>query len=200
MPVAPRAANAWLSEAHRLRRSVSDLLPDPSSVGACRAHSCANTVVARLVRSVDFERVLRTRNRGKSVHFAVHYVADRPYATSPASKSLESGKLSTDAKSAKAGPVDDLTFSAPASVAKGLWLGAVVPKRHARRAVTRTILKRQIRSVVAIHAQTLAAGLWVVRLRAPFDRKQFVSAASDELKRVARDELEQLMRDAAVSC
>jgi ribonuclease P protein component len=196
MRVAPRAVSAWLSEAHRLRRSVSDLVPDSGCIGSRRSQSCASTVVARLVRSADFERVLRTRTRGKSVHFAVHYVADRPYATSPV-ESLESGKLSTDAKHDNAGPVDDSAFSAPAGVASGLWLGAVVPKRHARRAVTRTVLKRQIRSVVATHAQTLAAGLWVVRLRAPFDRKKFVSAASDELKRVARDELEQLMRDAA---
>ena len=27
----------------------------------------------------------------------------------------------------------------------GVWLGAVVPKRHARRSVTRVLIKRQIR-------------------------------------------------------
>ncbi len=74
-----------------------------------------------------------------------------------------------------------------------VWLGAVVPKRHARRSVTRTLLKRQIRAVVTGHAASLAGGLWVVRLRAPFDRARFVSAASDELKAVARAELEHLM-------
>jgi ribonuclease P protein component len=78
-----------------------------------------------------------------------------------------------------------------------VWLGAVVPKRHARRSVTRTLLKRQIRAVVTGHAASLAGGLWVVRLRAPFDRTRFVSAASDELKAVARAELEHLMLAAA---
>jgi ribonuclease P protein component len=78
-----------------------------------------------------------------------------------------------------------------------VWLGAVVPKRHARRSVTRTLLKRQIRAVVASHASALAGGLWVVRLRAPFDRARFTSAASDELKRSAREELEGLIGSAA---
>jgi ribonuclease P protein component len=89
--------------------------------------------------------------------------------------------------------VDDLPRSAPDAV----WLGAVVPKRHARRAVTRTLLKRQIRSAVAGHQSALAAGLWVVRLRAPFDRAQFVSAASDALRQAARSELQQLLASAA---
>ena len=71
-----------------------------------------------------------------------------------------------------------------------------MPKRHARRSVTRTLLKRQIRAVVTGHAASLAAGLWIVRLRAPFERSTFVSAASDALKRAARAELELLLRDA----
>ena len=74
-----------------------------------------------------------------------------------------------------------------------IWLGAVVPKRHARRSVTRTLLKRQIRAVVSRHADALGHGLWVIRLRAPFDRAVYASAASDALKCAARTELEQLL-------
>ena len=74
-----------------------------------------------------------------------------------------------------------------------LWLGSVVPKRHARRAVTRTLLKRQIRSVVAAHAASLPEGLWVVRLRAGFDRTAYPSAASNALRVAARAELERLL-------
>ena len=59
--------------------------------------------------------------------------------------------------------------------------------------MTRTLLKRQIRAVLASHAAALTGGLWVVRLRAPFDRARFVSAASDELRRTAREELEGLI-------
>ena len=94
-------------------------------------------------------------------------------------------------------PVDDSLAEASAEAPCALWVGVVVPKRHARRAVTRSLLKRQIRSAVARHAGSLAGGLWVVRLRAPFDRGTFASAASDALKRAARAELERLMHGAA---
>lgn len=78
----------------------------------------------------------------------------------------------------------------------GRWLGYVVPKRHARRAVTRTLLKRQIRAVFA-DLPGLPPGLWVVRLRMPFDRKQFPSASSEALREAARAELLHLVRKLA---
>lgn len=76
------------------------------------------------------------------------------------------------------------------------WLGLVVPKRHAKRAVTRTLVKRQIRNVAADCAPRLEAGLWVVRQRSPFDPKQYPSAASDALKEAARAELRALFERA----
>jgi len=82
------------------------------------------------------------------------------------------------------------TPTAPGGIAR--WLGLVVPKRHAKRAVTRTLVKRQIRNVAAACAPRLEAGLWVVRQRSPFDPKQFPSAASDALKEAARAELRAL--------
>jgi ribonuclease P protein component len=73
-------------------------------------------------------------------------------------------------------------------------LGAVVPKRHARRAVTRSLLKRQIRVCLTSRAeacpQAWPPGIWVVRLRAPFDRAQFPSAGSGALRSAARAELD----------
>ena len=153
-------------------------------------------------------RVLRTRTQASSVHFAVHHLADRP--SRPAkyiaalvqfeAGSVPGGELSTVAGASGPGPVDDLVV-APESKAldtelTGVWLGAVVPKRHARLSVTRTLLKRQIRSVVTGQSSTLGHGLWVVRLRAPFDRTKYPSAASDELKHAARAELEQLLASA----
>jgi ribonuclease P protein component len=83
-------------------------------------------------------------------------------------------------------PVKDLS-------AAQAWVGAVVPKRHARRAVTRSLLKRQIYAAAERHRARLAPGLWIVRLRAPFDRSQFPSAASLALARSARAELEALL-------
>jgi ribonuclease P protein component len=70
-----------------------------------------------------------------------------------------------------------------------IWLGMVVPKRHARRAVTRTLVKRQIKTVVSAFAGLLPHGLWVVRLRSPFSRDEFLSASSSQLKVAVRDEL-----------
>jgi len=146
-------------------------------------------VIAHLVRSADFERVLRTRSRVSSLHFAVHHVADRPSRPAkPAPKAI-APELSTGEVRIETSPVDDLPGPAPGAV----WLGSVVPKRHARRSVTRSLLKRQIRAAVAGHAAALAGGLWVVRLRAPFDRARFVSAGSGELRRVAREELDGLI-------
>jgi ribonuclease P protein component len=72
------------------------------------------------------------------------------------------------------------------------WLGLVVPKRHARRAVTRTLLKRQIRGAMLRHASAVPPGIWVVRLRAPLDKKAFPSAASAALKRSVATELDAL--------
>ena len=74
-----------------------------------------------------------------------------------------------------------------------VWIGCVVPKRHARRAVTRTLLKRQIRASFARHASALPAGLWLVRLRAGFAAADFVSARSVALARAARCELDSLL-------
>ncbi len=92
--------------------------------------------------------------------------------------------------------VDDSvwTVDLPDSDVKGSWLGCVVPKRHARRAVTRTLLKRQIRSAAA--EAELAPGLWVIRLRAGFDRVAFPSAASNALQTAARGELDSLLAKA----
>lgn len=88
--------------------------------------------------------------------------------------------------------MDDLPAAAPIAQS---WLGAVVPKRHARRSVTRSLLKRQIRAAVGRQEQ-LPGGLWVVRLRAPFDSRVFVSASSTALQQAARDELDALLASA----
>jgi ribonuclease P protein component len=76
-------------------------------------------------------------------------------------------------------------------------LGLVVPKKHARRAVTRNLIKRQMRAVMASAGAALPAGLWVLRLKAPFDRQAFTSPASVPLLDAARDELQLLLQRAA---
>lgn len=77
------------------------------------------------------------------------------------------------------------------------WIGAVVPKRWAKRAVTRNGIKRQIYSVSASFASRLPAAAHVVRLRMDFARAQFPSAWSEPLKASVRGELLQLFEKAA---
>ena len=116
-----------------------------------------------------------------------------------------STELSTGEPDASATRVDDLQDPGPRTLVEtpmpagacDRWLGLVVPKRHAKRAVTRTLVKRQIRNVAAACARQLEPGLWVVRQRSPFDPKQFPSAASDALKEAARAELRALFERAA---
>ena len=72
------------------------------------------------------------------------------------------------------------------------WIGAVVPKRWAKRAVTRNGIRRQIYAVSESFASRLPAAAHVVRLRMDFTRKDFPSAWSGALKEVVRGELQQL--------
>jgi ribonuclease P protein component len=80
-----------------------------------------------------------------------------------------------------------------------VWLGAMVPKRWAKRAVTRNAIKRQIYNVSAQFEPQLGVGAHVVRLRAGFDRVQFVSATSEALKAAVRTELFNLFERACPS-
>lgn len=179
----PRAASASPSEAHLPRDAThrTDL-------------NRATAVIHVITQALDFTRVLNAPCQVRSPHFAVHYLASHPAVHPRTVASRESDiappcnpELSTEKACVSAQSVDE---SAPT----GFWLGLVVPKRHAKRAVTRTLLKRGIRT--AVHSSSsrgLAPGMWVVRLRAPFPRTEFVSAASGRLKAAAADELASLM-------
>lgn len=73
------------------------------------------------------------------------------------------------------------------------WLGCVVPKRYARRAVTRSLLKRQVKGAFARQLAALPRGLWLVRLRQPFAAAAFPSARSSALAQAVRVELDSLL-------
>ena len=146
-------------------------------------------MLERLVHKADFERLLSTRSQMRSTHFALHHVSGGPLPAPPRAKSAAMGGLSTTPVPQVQPPVDNL--------AAGLWIGCVVPKRHARRAVTRNLLKRQIRASFARHADRLPGGMWLVRLRAGFATTEFVSARSAALAEAARLELDDLLNRAA---
>ncbi|CAN5536553.1 hypothetical protein BH11PSE7_BH11PSE7_11610 [soil metagenome] len=73
----------------------------------------------------------------------------------------------------------------------------MLPKRWAKRAVTRNAIKRQIYNVCDDLASSMPRAAHVVRLRSAFDRATFISATSVELKRAVRAELERLLQQAA---
>ena len=139
----------------------------------------------RLVNKADFERLLSTRLWARSAHFAVHHVPASPQAPVWPARARVQTELSTSTAPTCPQPVDDLPTK--------LWLGCVVPKRHARRAVTRNLLKRQVRGAFQRHGDLLPRGLWLVRLRQPFPVAEFVSAHSQALLRAARLELDTLL-------
>ena len=121
----------------------------------------------RLKTRAQFQAVLAGATVARTAHFALHRCAlDAPGGASP-------------------------LFACDHA-----WLGALVTKRWARRAVTRNAIKRQIYTVSALAEASLPPAAHVVRLRAGFDRKQFVSATSDKLKAAVRAELQQLLQRA----
>ena len=149
--------------------SRSDCARDPGSV--CSPCSC----VFRLKTRNQFQAVLAGNKLVSSTRFAVHHLAsDAP------SFGLAYGRA--------AGP----DAQVPGAGA-GLWLGAMVPKRWAKRAVTRNAIKRQIYSVARDFESQLPSGAWVVRLRSGFDKSKYQSASSVVLKDAVRSELVALL-------
>ncbi|MFP5467660.1 MAG: ribonuclease P protein component [Gammaproteobacteria bacterium] len=75
---------------------------------------------------------------------------------------------------------------------KDTWIGVLLPKRWAKRAVTRNAIRRQIYETARLQADGLPQVALVVRLRTAFSRQEFFSASSEVLKRAVRAELDQL--------
>ena len=78
-------------------------------------------------------------------------------------------------------------------------MGALTPKRWAKRAVTRNMIRRQIHAVSREFETGLQPTAYVVRLRASFTTPNFVSASSDMLKKAVRHELQQLLGSVSAS-
>jgi ribonuclease P protein component len=145
--------------------------------------------VGHIRQAAEFEQILAVAPRSRSTHFAAHHLAARAAIGAAVPQEPARHELSTDCEPQRLHTVDNMSSE---------WLlGCVLPKRHARRAVTRNLVRRQIRAALERDHPTLAPGLWVIRLKAPFDRKLFHSASSDALRTAVRDELALLLRRAA---
>ena len=138
----------------------------------------------RLKTRPQFQAAMAGGTVSRTAHFALHRLV----------LDANGAAASQTAAVAPTGPGSLQHTQGPQAlfVVPGVWLGAMVPKRWARRAVTRNAIKRQIYTVGAMFEARLPQASHVVRLRSAFDRKQFVSATSDQLKQAVRTELLQL--------
>ncbi|MGV8805240.1 MAG: ribonuclease P protein component [Polaromonas sp.] len=130
----------------------------------------------RLKTRAQFQAVMASALIAKTQHFALHR------------KALGSETVLAD------GVMPEVVSLFHGSDA---WIGAMVPKRWAKRAVTRNAIKRQIYSVSADFSHQYAQAAFVVRLRSSFSVKEFVSATSDQLKQAVRLEVQTLMQAGA---
>lgn len=165
--------HAWISGAHEdTRRTCGDQRTPCQGAQAAVGLSAAQGRYGRIIKAAEFERVLAERARGRSAHFAVHH--------------LPPAELSTSASYDVPTAVDE--------IARGeRRLGLVVPKRHARRAVMRALVKRQMRRAMDRSCARIDAGLWVLRLAKPIEPERYRSAASAALKDALRAELDKLL-------
>ena len=131
----------------------------------------------RLKTRPQFQAVLAGAIVARTMHFALHRNAlDVMNMQTVVSKTHDSPELF---------PLQDI------------WLGAMVPKRWAKRAVTRNAIKRQIYTLSNDFSPRVSDTGWVVRLRRDFSRKEFVSASSEALKQLVRSEVQALLQAGA---
>jgi ribonuclease P protein component len=126
--------------------------------------------VQRLKTRAQYQAAMAGGTISRTAHFVLHRAA-------------------LDAQSASTGPGSERP-QALFVVQDEPWIGAVVPKRWAKRAVTRNGIKRQVYTVSQQYA--LPAAAHVVRLRMGFAKDEFKSAWSEALGRAVRAELMKL--------
>ena len=133
----------------------------------------------RLKTRAQFQAVLAGATVSRTAHFALHRTGLDTQPSPPAATGPESVK-------------SQVLFAVMEP-----WVGALIPKRWAKRAVTRNAIKRQIYAVSSDLEPQLTQAAHVVRLRSAFDRAKFPSATSEALKLAVRSELQQLFARAA---
>jgi ribonuclease P protein component len=122
------------------------------------------------------QRALAAPVRARSAHFVLHCTVPPPIVP----------ELFTELA-----PEPDRSVDNTDAASTGL--GLVVPKRWARRAVTRNLIRRQMREAARRHHLRIAVGAAVLlRQRAALDRARFPSAASAALREAVRAELDVL--------
>ena len=130
----------------------------------------------RIKAWAQFQQLMKTPPVARSKHFVVHR------AINPALAPVEANPSEPVLKQAK-----------------GLCLAALLPKRWAKRAVTRNAMRRQIYAAFAQQQAQLAPVPHLVRLRVAMDPSVFTSACSEPLKKAVRQEIDQLLTHLSVA-
>jgi len=130
----------------------------------------------RIKAWAQFQQLMKIPPVARSKHFVVHRATQTMVAPSEVNK-------------------PDLLQSH----VKGLCLAALLPKRWAKRAVTRNALRRQIYAAFAQQQAHLAPVPHLVRMRSAMDPAMFTSACSDPMKKAVRQEIDQLLTHLSVA-
>ena len=139
--------------------------------------------LGRLSESGVYVSMLQCAPVAVGPHFALYYAKTRlSHGTDRAGGPVDA-PLSTGGAPRLTPSVDNIPVR----------LGVVVPKRLCKRAVTRSLLKRQVRAATTRRLHHLKPGIWIVRQRNAFQSAVTGSAAFDGLKREARLELDRLL-------
>lgn len=126
--------------------------------------------VGRLRSHAQYEHVLAGVVFVRNAYFALHYCQQM----------LSTEKTHDDVRLVDKTDIQHIRF------------GLIIPKRWAKRAVTRSLIKRQCRLNFIQMAGVLPAGDWVIRLRRAIDPQRWPSAASSALKEYVNKELRQV--------
>jgi ribonuclease P protein component len=115
----------------------------------------------------------------KTTHFVLHAGSNRPSAQQLPTDTAPDGIESVDNQAAPTG------------------LALVVPKRHAKRAATRNLVKRQMREALSRRLARWRGVQLLIRQRGAFEATRYPSAASRALRAAVSSELDQLFDQAA---
>jgi ribonuclease P protein component len=135
----------------------------------------SSTAMRRLKTRAQFQAVLAGEVVARTPHFVLHRLA-----------------LATPDD----GAASPAALPFPTAQAPEAWVGAMLPKRWAKRSVTRHAIKRQIYHRDEWAEPRFMGHAHVVRLRATFSTKRFISAWSEPLRLAVRHELAQLLQRA----
>ena len=134
------------------------------------------TKLAALRSREEFDGVLENNTQIRSAYFVLHYRIKF---------------LSTKTSYECCSSVDK-------RLSEGAKLGLIIPKRFARSAVTRSLIKRRCRAQISAFIPELPVGCWIIRLKRPIDSKQWKSSSSPELKKFISMELQSLFSKAVM--